>query len=78
MSTQLAPWGAENLTRRLISAFKPCPTDLAVTVYRPPSMISGVLSWLVLLARSEAAKDVRSWCFATRSPCCADTTQTRG
>jgi hypothetical protein len=43
-------------------------------------LLARVLSWLVLLARSDAANDVEilsSSCSDTRSPYCADTTYTR-
>ena len=65
------------------------PTDLAVTVHAPHSMIAAVIfrlaylmlarlaSWLALLARSDAAKEVEILGCATRSPCCADTTHAR-
>jgi hypothetical protein len=40
-------------------------------------LLARVLSWLALLARSDAARTQRSWCSVTRSPCCADTTHAR-
>jgi hypothetical protein len=78
--------GAENR----VTAFDQClhRRDLAVTGCRPPSMIAGralrlaylalarVLSWLALLARSDAAKTSRSWCSGTRSPYFAATIHT--
>jgi hypothetical protein len=41
-------------------------------------MLARVLSWPALLARSEATKDVEILLLTTSSPCCADTTHTRG
>jgi hypothetical protein len=40
-------------------------------------MLARMASWLALLARSDAAKDVEILVLRTRSPCCADTSRTR-
>jgi hypothetical protein len=66
------------------------PADLAVAVRSPaqhdrllwPSdsaylLLARVLSWLALLARSDAAKDVEFLVLRQRLRCCVDTTHAR-
>jgi hypothetical protein len=40
-------------------------------------MLERVLSWLVLLAQSDAAKDAEIQCCDTTSPCCVETVSAR-
>jgi hypothetical protein len=40
-------------------------------------LLARVLSWVALLARSDADKDAEILVLVTRSPCCVDTTRAR-